>query len=327
MIMKDLKIIALIEKYQQGSCTPAERILVEEWLESLANTEETFETLKHTEQDAIKQKMHQNIKQQIAADAVQPIRRFNWNNIIKIAASVVVFVSVLLVIGPTGYDIFDWKNESLEVSSVGKTQKIILSDGSIIWLKGNSTLTYPEHFVNQNREVSLKGEALFEVAKDSQHPFIVHSGGMDTRVVGTSFNIRPLGQHIEVVVFTGKVTVSLANSNQQLLIRPSEKAICMPTEKQIKAQENTRKDIYLADTEYNMNFEDAKMSEILSKISAKFDVSVELTDKTVANCLITADFTDQSLVKTFEVLCQILNGSFVIEGSKVYLKAEGCGSN
>ena len=98
---------------------------------------------------------------------------------------------------------------------------MILEDGSIIWLKGNSSLTYPEHFVNATREVSLIGEALFEVAKDASHPFVVHSNGMNTKVLGTSFNIRPIGNHVEVVVFTGKVAVSLANSSKRILVLPS----------------------------------------------------------------------------------------------------------
>lgn len=321
--MKDLKLIVLIDKYQQGNCTPAEKLIVEEWMNSLAIEENAFEEINEKEKLAIKQRMFAKIKEEIKPLPNETVKLFNWAAYVKIAAIFVVFIglAVSLVLA---YDVFDWKNETLQASSEGQTKKVMLPDGSIIWLKGKSTLTYPEHFDQATREVSLSGEALFEVAKDAKHPFIVHSGNMDTRVLGTSFNIRPIGKHIEVVVFTGKVTVSLANTNKQLLILPSEKAICMPAEKEIKAQTNVQKEEYLANTEYNMNFEDAQMSEIIKKIEAKFDVKVKLTDNTVANCLITADFTDQSLVKTFEVLCQTLNGTFEIENNSVWLKAEGC---
>ncbi|MDR6562339.1 MULTISPECIES: FecR family protein [unclassified Arcicella] len=321
--MGDSKLIILIEKYQQGICTVAEKRIVEEWMDSLATEQNSFENIKEAEKLAIKQRMFSKIKQEIAVSPRKSIRFFNLANYVKIAAVLAILIG-LFALGPIGYDVFDLKNETIVASSDGQTKKLMLSDGSIIWLKGKSTLTYPEHFDKQNREVSLNGEALFEVAKDANHPFIVHSGQMDTRVLGTSFNIRHIGGHIEVVVFTGKVTVSLPNTNKQMLILPLEKAICMPAEKEIKAQVNVQKEEYLANTEYNMNFEDAKMSDIIKKIEAKFDVTVKLTDNNLQNCLITADFTDQSLVKTFEVLCQTLNGTFERENNTVWLKAEGC---
>jgi ferric-dicitrate binding protein FerR (iron transport regulator) len=91
-----------------------------------------------------------------------------------------------------GYDTFDLKNETFQAFSNGKTKKVILEDGTIIWLKGNSSLTYPEHFVSATREVNLIGEALFEVAKDASHPFIVHSNGMNTRFWGQVLISDPL---------------------------------------------------------------------------------------------------------------------------------------
>lgn len=323
--MKDSKFSVLIEKYQQGNCSPTERRIVEEWMDSLAGEDDAFMEMEESEKSAIKQRMFTNIKQGIYKPLPQESAiTFPWLFYSKLAAVLAIFFGLAWSLSPLGFDTFDFKNETFTASSTGQTTKIILADGSIIWLKGKSSLTYPEHFNQATREVSLQGEALFEVAKDARHPFIVHSGAIETRVLGTSFNIRPLGQHIEVVVFTGKVSVSLPSSHQQRLLVASEKAICMPAEKEIKAVVNVAKEAYLVNTEYNMNFEDARMSEIIQKMEAKFDVKVKLTDSNVANCLITADFTDQSLVKTCEVLCQTLNGSFEIEDNTVWLKAEGC---
>jgi ferric-dicitrate binding protein FerR (iron transport regulator) len=65
-----------------------------------------------------------------------------------------------------------------------------LYDGTKIWLSPSSALQYQDQLVNSLREVTLDGEAFFEVAKDKKHPFIIHSGRMQTEVVGTSFNIK-----------------------------------------------------------------------------------------------------------------------------------------
>ncbi|MDI9863414.1 FecR family protein [Flectobacillus sp. DC10W] len=322
--MQDRKLLILFEKYQQGKCSPAEKILIEQWLDSLTeNTDESLEK-EIAKEVALKSKMYQQIQARLSEETPARIIPFGFNKIARIAASVLLVMGCVFALSPMGYDTFDLKNETFQAFSVGKTKKVILEDGSIIWLKGNSLLTYPEHFVNATREVNLIGEALFEVAKDASHPFIVHSNGMNTKVLGTSFNIRPIGNHVEVVVFTGKVAVSLANGSKHILVLPSEKAICMPQEKEIKAATAENTASYLLNTEYNMSFEDARMSDVLEKISTKFDVDFELTNNTIGNCLITADFTDQSLDKTMTILCQIMNGSYVIEGNKVFLKAEGC---
>ncbi|MFC0184478.1 ferric-dicitrate binding protein FerR, regulates iron transport through sigma-19 [Pseudarcicella hirudinis] len=323
--MKDANFIELVEKYQKGICTDSEKMMVENWLDSLASDENEFREFSGEEKLALKGKMQQAIKQKIALNrSARVIPFYRRVQFLRIAAILALAIGLGFYAGPFGRDIFNLKNETLLLTSNGITQKVILSDGSIIWLKGKSTLSYPEEFLDKNREVSLNGEALFEVAKDPSHPFIIHSGGFVTRVLGTSFNIRKIGKKMEVVVFTGKVTVSGLNSPHPLVLLPEEKAVFISGNTSVNKEIYHEKNEYLAGTEYNMNFEDSRMEDILSKIESKFDVKVKVEDPKILNCLITADFTDQSLQKTFELLCQALNGRFEIEGNTVKLQAEGC---
>ena len=85
---------------------------------------------------------------------------------------------------------------------------ITLADGTEVTLNANSTLTYPDKFVGSVRRVVLKGEAYFKVAPDKRHPFILRSGDLTTKVLGTEFNVRgynPKESHVTLV--SGKVEV------------------------------------------------------------------------------------------------------------------------
>ncbi|RYZ95824.1 MAG: hypothetical protein EOP47_25055 [Sphingobacteriaceae bacterium] len=99
---------------------------------------------------------------------------------------------------------------TLEVAAVnGNVTHITLGDGTKIWLNGGSKLKYPETFRGKLREITIEGEAFFDVAHDADHPFIVHTGDITTQVLGTSFNIKayPDEQLLKVDVVSGKVGI------------------------------------------------------------------------------------------------------------------------
>ena len=94
----------------------------------------------------------------------------------------------------------------------GKVAKIVLPDGSRVWLNARSSLIYPNKFLaGQPRRVKLNGEAYFEVVHDKAHPFIVETEKMQTRVLGTSFNVRSYnGENPIVTLVNGSVQVSVS---------------------------------------------------------------------------------------------------------------------
>lgn len=106
--------------------------------------------------------------------------------------------------------------------SSANISKVILPDGSIVWLKAYSKLSYPEQFSDTNREVKLEGEALFEVAENPKKPFVITCGELKTTVLGTSFNIRANRKDIEVNVLTGKVALSSEYSDSNMILLPNE---------------------------------------------------------------------------------------------------------
>jgi ferric-dicitrate binding protein FerR (iron transport regulator) len=120
-------------------------------------------------------------------------------------------------------------NLSNTETPAGSKSKIVLSDGSIVLLNSETTLRYPDSFDGSpTREVYLNGEAFFEVIKDHQHPFIVHSGKMSIKVLGTSFNVKAYANEAvsETTLIKGAIEVTLADRpSDRIYLKPNEKLI------------------------------------------------------------------------------------------------------
>ena len=110
----------------------------------------------------------------------------------------------------------------------GSKTHIQLPDGSTVWLNASSDLTYGENFGKEFREVNLNGEAFFDVVKDPDHPFIIHTSVVDVKVLGTAFNIRSYSNdaNTETSVLRGKVEVTVKNREKtKYYLNPNEKVI------------------------------------------------------------------------------------------------------
>lgn len=106
----------------------------------------------------------------------------------------------------------------------GKNYKLVLSDGTEVWLNAATRLRFPFHFAGATREVYIDGEAYFKVAKDPDHPFIVHTPLTKVEVLGTAFNVNTYesGQ-VQTALVEGRVITRSANGDSQDL-RPGYKA-------------------------------------------------------------------------------------------------------
>lgn len=124
----------------------------------------------------------------------------------------------VLVLGIAGYFLDRSGAEAAHVAPIAMIEKanprgvrsrITLPDSSMVYLGAGSSIRFPEQFAGNERTVMLSGEAFFEITKDSKRPFVIHTGKIQTRVLGTSFKITAFkGDPLSVEVATGKVQVS-----------------------------------------------------------------------------------------------------------------------
>jgi len=114
----------------------------------------------------------------------------------------------------------------------GSKSTILLPDGSTAWLNADSKITYHNRFNGNYREVTLEGEAYFDIVKDKTKPFIIHTKNIDVRVLGTAFNVRAYAteSNTETSLFRGSVEVTLHNSpDKKIILKPNEKLLVKNT--------------------------------------------------------------------------------------------------
>ena len=110
----------------------------------------------------------------------------------------------------------------------GSKKFMSLPDGSKLWLNAGSRIVFSPGFAAGNREVTLEGEAFFDVKHDERHPFIIHTGRLDVRVLGTTLNVRayPGDSTVETTLINGKVEIDVpGNAQSSIILHPNEKAI------------------------------------------------------------------------------------------------------
>lgn len=161
----------------------------------------------------------------------------------------------------------------------GQKKTIDLPDGSQVILNSGSVLRFPEEFEKGQREVELKGEAFFRVSKDPERPFVIHSGELTTRVLGTSFNIRSYAddEKILVSVATGRVRIEDHQGHIETLL-PSDMGVFHKSEMAI---EKLKCDVdALTDwTRGILIFKDESLPEIFDRLEKWYGVKIKIEGK------------------------------------------------
>ena len=178
------------------------------------------------------------------------------------------------------YEVSDSLREVLKHQPAGYNRLVVprggeyimtFADGTRVWLNAETEMRYPVVFGKDTREVYVKGEAYFEVAKDASCPFIVHALGVATRVLGTSFNVMAYEgeERVEITLVTGKVEVGNAGSKCSLV--PGWQAVVDQETHRI-----TRRDVnVLAYTSWRnglFDFGEMTLEELVVKLSRWYDV-------------------------------------------------------
>ena len=154
--------------------------------------------------------------------------------------------------------------------------QISLEDGTRVWLNSESTLKYPEVFTGTTREVFLEGEAYFEVARNTNCPFIVHTGIQNVRVLGTSFGITNYAddQNLTTTLVNGKVQVEFPGfSDEVFLLEPGFQLAC---DRQNRKIEKRTVDVYeyVAWKDGKYVFTRKRLEDILTTLSRWYDFHV-----------------------------------------------------
>ena len=188
-----------------------------------------------------------------------------------------------------------------------KVKKVTLADGTDVWLMSGSTISYPSSFAgNETRNVEVKGEAFFNVAKDSKHPFIVNLGEVGLKVIGTSFNVMNYGEEdqIQIVLKTGRIDLFKGNYNtntQFVQVNPGQLATYTKNESKFSIK-TTNTDKYTSWTEGTLLFHDDPLDKVLKKLGRWYNVVIEVDDPSASHFPFTATIKNENLDQIIDLL-------------------------
>lgn len=206
----------------------------------------------------------------------------------------------------------------IEKTATGERRRIVLEDGSVVWLNAQSKLTYPLSFQNNIREVSLEGEGYFEVFRDTGRPFIVRSGAIITKVLGTSFNIKAYREDptASVAVLTGKVQVNSKESAIQ--IAPDQQVLYTRKNGNILKQDGIDAKAKITWKDGKIQFRNVLLADVVKTLQRNYTVDITYNNL-LANCPVHADFEAETPVgKVLEMLSVSFGGKVTKRGEAQY---------
>ena len=253
------------------------------------------------------------------------IRKLISNPLYRVAAAILV-TAVLLV---SGYKTFYRPSESVAMLQVTATDRVLntftLPDGTLVSLNNNTKVSYPKKFGSQTREVSIEGEAFFEVKPNKNKPFIIHAGKAQIKVLGTSFSVSayPATKQVEVIVQTGRVQVmnktAETSRTNELILTPGDKGTLVYASNTLQKTTNHDPNFISWKTR-NLTFKATSLREVIANLEKVYKVNIHLADPKLNELLLTAQFNNYPLdfimkviESTFQIEVQEANGQYILK--------------
>jgi transmembrane sensor len=210
---------------------------------------------------------------------------------------------------------------AVAVHNVPADRCITLPDGSKILLHKTAKLDYQSGFTASRREVTLHGEAFFDIHKDTR-PFIVHTGAIRTTVLGTAFDIDANNEHdIVITVTKGKVKVENAKGEFSILHRNERLSVDSARLQKLPVNAGQA----LVWKKSWLLFNDVSMREAMDTLAKRYHLTVTYSNPAAGSCPVTATFSgDESLGEMINVLSKINNMNFSIDRDHVLITGDGC---
>ncbi|MCF6361696.1 MAG: FecR family protein [Cyclobacteriaceae bacterium] len=188
-----------------------------------------------------------------------------------------------------------------KINPIGQKLLITLPDGSTIKLNSGSSLTYNSNFGINDRFVELKGEAFFDVVKNPTLPFIIKSGELQTKVLGTSFNVRFYGSEktTQVLVVRGEVSVS-DELGSSFVLNPKDLLEYTHYDKNVKKSICTDIQSIIGWKDGILSFHNESFSEVCKKIQRWYGVDIKVAKGANVKGFYTGDYQNMSLEKVLD---------------------------
>lgn len=181
-----------------------------------------------------------------------------------------------------------------------------LTDGSTVYLAGNSTFSFPEKFSPNERSVTLAGEAYFDIAQNPEKPFVIETGSAKVEVLGTAFNVKTATSvDFELVVERGKVKVTPKLGSDKSFIVVAGEKLAFIANRFVKTKNSDYSHLVCANN--RMRFKDEPLCNIVKVLNYKYHSNIVVDNDELAARKLTVTFNNSSMDTMIQVICATLN--------------------
>ena len=336
--MKKKELDNLLQKFENGDCTPEEIIFLEGVVnESIVTHSELSIFKDEKEMQSEEGRMWNKINDALFNNS--KIRNLNKHNLwvqLTLAACLLIVGSFSIYIYIPEFFRRNVISDSrgMETQNNANTnQTLTLPDGSKVVLEKNSSIIVSEDFGKVNRTVLLKGKAFFKVVRNEKKPFLVRIGNLVTEVLGTSFKVGADNQNksIEVAVISGKVSVYATSKNG--ISKKLNGVVLTPNLKAIYNTENQTIQESIVETPQlllpNLNksdfiFNEIQFGDLRDRLKLFYGVEIIFVNREIEKCLFTGDLGGLDLYKQLDVACTSISAKYEVRGSTIFVNGKSC---
>ncbi len=332
----------LLAKYLNNETSSSENLEIEIWLNQsdknqmkmenyrkMLNKIDDFYKAKSFDSNSAWKNVHSKIyPTQLKVVQYKKGRKELFAEFYKYAAIIV----IAIILGGIGYYIGFRNQMPIFYNEIVSAEKQILNeyvlpDGSVVALNSNSKLEFPKQFASATREVTIIGEAFFNVKPNPEKPFIINAGNTQVKVLGTSFNVcaYPETETVEVIVATGKVQVTQKNEdllaqNSEVFLTPGEKGTLFIESNLLQKSVNANVN-FLAWKTNDLVFNETPLSEVIRCLEKVYHIEIQLTEPDLEDLLLTAHFNKKPIDFVLDVVRLTFNLELTGENELFTLKS------
>lgn len=209
-------------------------------------------------------------------------------------------------------------SQLVTVRSESQTLTDTLPDGSVVTLNKRSSISYSEKFTaTDTRQITLNGEAFFQVEPDKTKPFVISVNDVTVTVVGTSFNIKSNVKKTEVIVETGLVEVKKAE--QKIKVSPKESVTVLKGKPDLIKQQN-KDEFYDYYRTKKFVCNNTPLWKLVETLNEAYQVNVVIEGEALRNRELNTTFDEQPLPEILRIISETLDAKVEQQGDKIILK-------
>ena len=219
-------------------------------------------------------------------------------------------------------------------NNTDSVQQFVLSDGTGVLLDPGGRMSFSRKYAGEKREVFLKGNAFFDVAKRPSSPFIVYCKDIITKVLGTSFWIKHNGNNNQtsVIVKTGRVSVFKPAMNDAgdspelsgVILSPNQQIVYDAGNDQMKKTMVDDPERSGPVSKNDFSFNDTPADQVFKKLEEVYGISILFDREILSTCSVSASLGDESFYEKLRMICRVIHADYQTVDGNVIINSKGC---